>query len=152
MDSAYSTALYKYEESIEYYKNTYLVISIVLVIIAIFLLYYHINKGIVTEKKCIGILRSLGASQNDIINIYLFQGVLISALISIIVTVFILSMVNIANLWMAEKIISGAILISISPLMIVESIFISFIAMLFAVLIPTIKLSRMKPIDVIRKI
>jgi len=152
VDSAYSGALYKYEESIEYYKNTYLLISCVLIIMAIFLLYYHINNGIISEKKTIGILRSLGASQNDIVKIYLFQGLIISLFISFIVTSLILSLVPGVNILMAQKVINGAVLIKISPLMIIESIFSSFIAMLFAVLIPTIKLSRMKPIDVIRKI
>lgn len=150
--SPYSEELYQYEENIGYFRYNLFLISGIILIISIFLLYYYISNCIASEKKNIGILRSLGAKQRDIESIYLLQGTLISFIISSITTSIIIPLVGYANILQSKNIIIGAILITLNPLMIVESLFTSFIAMLFAVLIPTIKLSRMKPIDVIRKI
>lgn len=149
----YSKEIYNYEASyLNSTKDIIFIFSIVLLSSAIFITYYYISSIINQDKRKIGIFRSLGATSLNIVGIYLIQGLIIALLITSIAASCAFPVVHLANKAYSVEMIEGIIMLSFSPLMIIELLFTSVITVLLAVIIPTIKLSKMKPIDVIRKI
>lgn len=150
IDSVFSNDLYNYEMSLSYTKNNFLVTSIIMLFFSVLLIYNFIINNIKHQKKNIGILRSLGASNVDIIKIYIIEGFFIATIIAFVSMLTIMIWINIQNLYPPDYVLKGAILMRVNSLIIIESIFIPYLTIILAVIIPIIKISKMKPIDAIK--
>ncbi len=136
---------------INVFKKVGLYISIVLLVFTIFLISNFVITSITYRKKEIGVLRALGAKTNDIVKIFLWEGIalaLISAVITSILLIVVTNALNILIMDEASLILTPFILGVRQFVMIFVLV---FVVVIVASIIPINRISRMKPIDAILK-
>lgn len=150
--SEYAEEMYNYGHRTEVNSGDFIALSIILMLFSILLIYYNISSTIKHQKKTIGVLRSLGISITDVLKIYIIEGLFIATIIASISLAVSLIWIHIANITSAVDVAEGVVLLRANWLVITEILFTPYIAVLIAVLFSTKNLTRMKPIDVIRKV
>ena len=145
----YSESILLLVETIAMLKKITFYLSIAFVLFTVVLISNFIFTSINYQKRNIGILRALGTRQNDIIKIFVLEGFIISIFTGLISTIGLISVSNIIN----NTILNGTSM-ALTPFIInVQVVFTLFIT-IFAIIIissvvPLIKFSKMKPVDVI---
>ena len=130
-----------------------LILFCVICLIVSVLLESLISSSLINEKsKDIGILRSLGASTKNVLSILLIQNIIIgiiSGLIGVALTLIVGTLLN-SLILNSVNLFSGT-LISFNPLVILLVFIASILIQLLSSLIPILKFSFKKPIDVIKR-
>ncbi len=140
------------KEYIEDFSNLFLYVALVVVVFSVFLLFNYVATSIISKKQSIGVLRGLGASSKNIFLMFMVESVIISLISGILATIFsyvaciIVSgyIMNIMNLAISF------VLFGLRQILII--IFASLLTGFLASLIPIIKITKEKPVDLIRKI
>lgn len=141
-----------YLNQIELYHKLSMYMGSILLLFTIILISNFMFTSIDYRKKDIGILRSMGARTFDIIKIFVWEGIimaLISALIGVGLFVWIGTILN-------NTVMSNSLNISLKPFLVgnqelIMIGFVSIIVFLVSTVIPLMKISKMKPIDLILK-
>lgn len=149
-----ATSIYSFEvtslvSTINLLKTFALYASIVLLIFTIFLIGNFVITSINYRKKEIGILRALGARSNDIIKIFMWEGLTLALISATLASIILVGVTNLLNTFL----MAGASLI-ITPFIIgirqfIVIYLVVFVVAIIASIIPSIKISKMKPIDAI---
>jgi ABC-type lipoprotein export system ATPase subunit/ABC-type antimicrobial peptide transport system permease subunit len=124
-------------------------LSIALLLFSIILISNFIFTSINYQKRNIGILRALGARQYDIIKIFLLEGLIIAIFTGLTSAIGLIVVSNIIN----NTILNGTSM-ALTPFVInVQIVLTLFVTILVIIIIssviPLIKFSKMKPVDVI---
>ncbi len=125
-----------------------LIVAFIFFIFAFLLFTNYISMSIMNSKKEIGILRSLGASKNDVSKIFSLESIMIgiiSSLISIIF--FIISSIVIGNYLSSDYYNFSAFVFQ--PIVILITIIISVIISILISSLNSRKISKLNPIDAI---
>ncbi len=151
----YQLSKYYMESDIYTVTHMYSIFSIIILIVAFvffifaFLLFTnYISMSIMNSKKEIGILRSLGASKNDVSKIFSLESImigLISSLISVIF--FIISSIVIGNYLSSDYYNFTAVVFQ--PIVILITAIISILISIFISSLNSRKISKLNPIDAI---
>ena len=145
----YSLSVESYNEQIKTFKSFILIGMITFLVFSILLISNFMFNSISNRKKDIGILKSLGSKDIDIIKIFISEGIflsIISSIVSIIMTIVLFNVLNNTTMKTEYSIISP-FYINIKPILI-TFIYILFVVLLSSI-VPLIKISKMKPIDAI---
>ena len=127
------------------------VFGCIMIVIAVLVLINFLLNNIFSRKTEIGILRAMGAKQKDIIHIFFLEGMIILAVTLLGGFAFGYGAVTMVNGMIIESIGYPLTLIGFNFWACLELLAIGFIASLFALIMPFVKLNKMKPIDIIRK-
>ncbi len=128
-----------------------LILTIVLAIIPAFFLYLFNNISIDLKKKEIGILKSIGSSNNQVMSIFLLQAVLIgiiSLIVAIIGTVLLTNIV--ASIVFRDAARYGVTGYSFTLDNFVYISVLTFIICTMSLLLPYIKFNRQAPINIVK--
>jgi lipoprotein-releasing system permease protein len=125
--------------------------AIVLSMFSIFMIYNYIAVSISTKKQSVGVLRGLGASGKNILCIFLVESVivaLLNGLLANILTVLGCSfvnayIVNIMNISVHFALFGGRQVLLIMA--------ISLLTAILSATLPILKISKKKPIELIRR-
>lgn len=147
----FSTSLEVYSDTIKSFSIFAFIGIIVFTLFSFTLIMNFMFNSISSRKKDIGILKSLGAKNKDIVKIFIIEGLLLSFLsiiFNIFITYLLFQLLNNTMMQIEYNTINpfyiNLKLISLSAVYIITSILISSI-------IPLLKISKMKPIDAINK-
>ena len=139
------------ETMIKQVANLFLYAAIALALLAIFLLYNYISTSISSKKQSVGVLRGLGAGGKDILLTFLSESLIIalvngilavalSAVGCTLVNAYILHIMNVSipfALFGARQVLVIAI--------------ITFVTAIASSALPIIKISKKKPVELIRR-
>ena len=133
------------------FANLFLYAAIVLSMFSIFMIYNYIAVSISTKKQSVGVLRGLGASGKNILCIFLVESVivaLLNGLLANILTVLGCSfvnayIVNIMNISVHFALFGGRQVLLIMA--------ISLLTAILSATLPILKISKKKPIELIRR-
>jgi len=151
LTNEFSTSLEVYSDNMKSISIFAFIGIIVFTLFSFILIMNFMFNSISSRKKDIGILKSLGARNKDIIKIFIIEGLLLSflsILFNILITYLLFQLLNNTMMYIEYNSINpfyiNLKLISLSAIYIIISILISSI-------IPLLKISKMKPIDAINK-
>ncbi len=139
------------ETMIKQVANLFLYAAIALALLAIFLLYNYISTSISSKKQSVGVLRGLGAGGKDILLTFLSEsliiafangvlGITLSALGCMLVNSYFLHVMNVA---IPFALFGGRQVLVIAA--------ITFITAIVSSALPIIKISKKKPVELIRR-
>jgi ABC-type antimicrobial peptide transport system permease subunit len=140
------------KEYIEQFSTLFLYVALVVVVFSVFLLFNYIATSIVSKRQSIGVLRGLGASSKNIFFMFTVESFIISLISGIFATIF---------SYVACIIVSGYIMnimnLSISFVLfgarqIIIIMLASLVTGFLASLIPIIRITKEKPVELIRKV
>ena len=136
---------YSIKEMIDEIGPAFIYVAIFFSVFAFLIVYNFISSSVKARRKEIGVLRSMGARNNDVIRIFGSEIVIMSIIIFVISLFFVNSTVKAINDTFTQVIMLSFFKCS----------FIYFVCLLFLVIasiIPLIKILKNNPIDAIRKI
>lgn len=140
--------IFKIQDTIRYS------ITIAILVVSGFGIYNILNIVINQKKREIAILRSIGYEANDILIIFLIQGVILGiagAIFGMLIGNFIchrLKMIQFSSPFLSTK--SGYMLISFHYKIYIQAFTLAFIATLLASIIPARAAGKLEPIEIIR--
>jgi ABC-type antimicrobial peptide transport system permease subunit len=108
-----------------------------------------INSSIKFRKKEIGTLRALGCRSNDIIQMFLYESIILMVIALIISFAIIPKIINSINGFIVEQLLMNVNVLSFGMTQVLEITGIMFIIVILANVIPVRKITKMKPIDAI---
>ncbi len=147
----YADELYNYEFSgLSYVRDIFFAMAIALTVIALFIFVFYLLNIINNDKKTLGILRSLGASRGSVTGIYIWQGIIISAIIAVISLAAAIPFIIYQNHSIAKQILKGATVLNLTFSLIAEVILLPFVVMAVAVVGAVSKILKSQPIDIIK--
>ncbi len=139
------------EDMIRQAANLFLYVALLLAAFSIFMLYNYISTSIASKKQSIGVLRGLGAGGKDILRTFLSESLLIgvvNGILAIGLTVLGCSIVNSYIMNTMNIFISFAIF-GIRQVLVITGV--SLLTVVLASALPIVKISRRKPVDLIRR-
>ena len=139
------------EMMIRGFAELFLYAAIVLSVFSIFMLYNYISVSIQSKKQSVGVLRALGAGGKEILYTFLSESIIVAVINGILANFFAVLgcsfvnsyIVNVMNISVHFALFGGR-----------QIIFIAAISLLTAILsstLPIIKISKKKPIELIRR-
>ena len=136
---------YSLKELIDEIGPALIYVAIFFGFFAFLIVFNFISSSIKSRKKEIGVLRSMGARNNDVLRIFGSEIIIMSIIIFIVSLFFTNSTVNSIN-----DTFTNVIMLSFFKCTVIYLICVLFLA--FASIIPLIKILKNNPIDAIRKI
>ena len=137
-------------EMVKQFANLFLYIAIVLALFSVFMLYNYISASIVAKKRSIGVLRALGSGCKDIVSMFITESLIIAAINGVLASIvakvgciFVNSYIrNVMNLAIDFALydIRQVVLIIVA----------SILTAIASSIIPIIKISKEKPVNLIR--
>ena len=132
------------------FANLFLYAAIVLALFSIFMLYNYISASIIAKKRSIGVLRALGSGCKDIVSMFITESLIIAAIngalasiVAKIGCIFVNSYIrNVMNLAIDFALydVRQVVLIILA----------SVLTAIVSSIIPIIKISKEKPVNLIR--
>lgn len=139
------------EDMIRQAANLFLYVALLLLAFSIFMLYNYISTSIASKKQSIGVLRGLGAGGKDILRTFLSESLVIGVINGVLavgLTVLGCSIVNSYIMNTMNIFISFAIF-GIRQVFVITGV--SLLTVVLASVLPIIKISKRKPVDLIRR-
>lgn len=143
-----------YYNSIEtYYRSMSYIKKFVVIGLSIFIIFSFILIGslvassIVSRKKDIGILKSLGAKKIDIIRIFILEDFILAIMSSIVSIIFLIILFIFLNNTMMETNYVAINAFYMNPKLMIFTFIYIFILVIVSSIVPLIKMTKMKPID-----
>lgn len=118
---------------------------------SIVLLCTFIYSSINANKKRIGVLRALGSRTKDCIDIFILENALIGLFTFIISSILILIITNLINLYISSNVGFYLWMFKCDYSVFIYTLITVIISIIFSSILPIVRLSKMKPIDVINK-
>lgn len=153
IESPFSRAIYDNKVSIMVTGYVLLFISIAASIIMILSMAGLLSQNYTAQKKEIGILRSLGAKKSDIMKIFLFQAILLCALVLVVSLAGVYITALWQNVWTLRN-FGFMDIVTVKPIWSTVLLICgtSVAIPLLAAIIPLIKISKMRPVDAIKNL
>lgn len=149
IETIYSKTINSLDKSVSKLKVLFKNISYGLVILSIVILTLYILMSVNSNKKDIGILRSLGTRISDIYKIYYLEGFIIG-IISVILSLFMMYFgIPVINNYISSDLFYSVKPVVFNPYALLYTIAIIFMVVTISSLIPLIKISKSKVIDII---
>ncbi|MDE7167535.1 MAG: FtsX-like permease family protein, partial [Clostridia bacterium] len=148
----YANLIYGFERGISLFKIIFSTIAAVLSVILLLLVMNLISFSILNRKKEIGILSALGATNRDIIKIFLIEILFIAAVAFVVNLVAIIVATVVFNKTFCAAYTLGVTLLRVDIVTVTTLIVSSFGLLLLAALIPLRKIIKLKPIDAIKNL
>jgi ABC-type antimicrobial peptide transport system permease subunit len=139
------------EELIKQGADLFLYIALVLAAFSIFMLFNYIATSIVNKRQTIGVLRGLGSGSRDVLRMFLCESIIIALINAVLATViaavgcvfvnsYILNVMNVSIPFAIFGIRQGLIIFALS-----------FVTAIASSALPIFKITREKPVDLIRR-
>lgn len=159
-ESGISSTVYMIAQVFDIFAVIFRYLALILGIFSTILLFNFVSLSVINKQKEIGILRAIGARGSDVSKIFLIEAAIIAAItvvfswLLMFVGVWAVNALLVSNLqsFLQSDIISRISLlgVSVSPLALV--LIACAVITLLATLIPVIKISKMRPVEAIKKI
>ncbi len=141
----------KNEMIIRQIADLFLYVALALASISIFMLYNYISTSISSKRRSVGVLRALGAGGKDILRTFLIESLIIAIINGALACVFSAwgcvlvnsYVMNIMNIYVAFA------LFGVRQIIII--ILVSFLTAFISSALPIIKISKKKPVELIRR-
>lgn len=132
-------------------KRIFLILSIILGFFSGLMLYHFISLSIKDEQKTIGILKALGTSKSDIFFLYFAKNIVIVSIIYLfsLITTFVVGYCF--NVLLSNYFRLQIFMLTPGIRQILMLLLFSAVICFAATFLPTHKISKMKPIDAIKK-
>jgi len=127
-------------------------VGIVLIIISGILIYSYISQSIYTKQKEIGIMRSLGASKEEVSRIYLIESLMVVMLAYIFSLLLVIIAVQLQNKSITQSWNLSIMLLYIDYKTILSGIGIALLSSIISAYIPIRKMILLTPISAIRNL
>lgn len=139
------------ETAVRQSADLFLYVALVLAAFSVFMFFNYITTSIVNKRQSIGVLRGLGSNRKDILLMFICESIIIALINAILATVFTAVGCIFVNMYINNVMnitIPFAIFGARQGLLIFG---ISVITALISSILPIIKISNEKPVDLIRK-
>jgi len=144
-----SDSMIQIKQSVDSMREITLTIFIIVSVFSIFLMFNYMSQSIEFKKKDIGILRSLGTRFKDITKIFTVEALLVSLVSSVVSIVGLLyASINI-NQILKSRTFYQVNVFEVELSLIVWLILFSVLTTVISSLLPMIKLSKMKVVDLL---
>ncbi|MDR0850197.1 MAG: ATP-binding cassette domain-containing protein [Christensenellaceae bacterium] len=159
-ESGISNTVYMIAQVFDIFAIIFRYLALILGIFSTILLFNFVSLSVINKQKEIGILRAIGARGIDVSKIFLIEAFIIAAItvafawLLMFVGVWAVNALLIDNLqtFLQSNVITKISLLAVSVSPLVFVLVACGIITLIATLIPVIKISRMRPVDAIKKI
>lgn len=136
------------ENLMDRFVTIFYIAAAILAVFVTLLLYNFISISIQNKRKDIGILRALGARGRDVMQIFVFEGILIALIIMAISVPSVMIISRFASNYLYS--VLPVTLISFTPIVALEMCVLTLIIIVLSSFIPVMNISRKKPIDAIK--
>lgn len=139
------------EPIIKQVANLFLYVAITLALLSVFMLYNYISTSIANKKQSVGVLRGLGAGGKDILLTFLSESLIISIVNGILANVFAALGCLLVNSYIVN-IMNVSIhfaLFGARQILIIAAI--SLLTAILSSALPIVKISKKKPVELIRR-
>ena len=139
------------ETSIRQIADLFLYVAIALALFSVFMLYNYISTSIANKRQSVGVLRALGAGSKDIFIVFIIESLAIGIVNAILANLLALLGCAIVNAYIVETMF---ISIHFAIFGWRQILFISGIGLataLIASALPIVRISKKKPVDLIRR-
>lgn len=134
------------------FADLFLYAAIVLAIFSVFMLYNYISASIVAKKRSIGVLRALGSGCKDIVSMFITESLIIAAINGVLASIVAKIGCIFVNSYI-RNIMNLAIDFALYDVrQVVLIIFASVLTAIASSIIPIIKISKEKPVNLIREL
>ncbi len=139
------------EPTIRKGANLFLYVDIALSVFAIFMLYTYISTSIASKKQSVGILRGLGAGGKNILLMFLIESLIVAVVNGIFANVFAVLGCMLVNTYIVEvmNISVHFALFGLRQILIITGI--SLLTAVASSSLPIVKISKKKPVELIRR-
>lgn len=129
----------------------FLYADIALLLFSIFMLYNYMSTSISGKKQSVGILRALGAGGKDVLLIFFTESFIVSLINGVLATVFAWLGCSLVNAYIVEimNISVHFALFGVRQVLIILAI--SLLTAIVSSILPIIKISKEKPVELIRR-
>ena len=139
------------EQAIRQSADLFLYVAIVLAVFSAFMFFNYIATSIVNKRPSIGILRGLGSNRKDILLMFVSESIIIALINAVLATALAAVGCIFVNLYI-NNVMNIAIPFAIFGIRQFFLIFgVSIITAIISSALPIIKISKEKPVDLIRK-
>ena len=133
------------------FANLFLYVAIVLAAFSIFMLYNYISASIIAKKQSIGVLRALGSGCKDIIIMFITESLIIAIINGILASFVAAGGCVLVNMYI-RNVMNLAIDFALYDVrQVIIIITASIVTAIASSLIPIIKISKEKPVNLIRE-
>lgn len=157
--SEISTTLYMVNEIFNIFSIVFQWVALILGIFSVILLFNFVSLSVINKQKDIGILRALGAKGTDVSKIFMIETLIVGAITTVLSWGLIFVGTELVNIllyngfkgYLQSTAIDKVALLSVGIWPILAVLIACFVVTLIATIIPTIRISKMKPVDAIKK-
>ena len=139
------------EIMIKQITDLFLYAAIALALLSVFMLYNYISTSIASKKQSVGVLRGLGAGGKDILLTFLSESLIIALINGILAGVFARFGCSFVNSYIVETINVSIYFALFGIRQIAIIALISLLTAIISSALPIIKISKRKPVDLIRR-
>lgn len=139
------------ELMIKQIANLFLYAAIALALLSVFMLYNYISTSISSKKRSVGVLRGLGAGGKDILLTFLSESLIIAIVNGILANAFAYFGCSFVNSYIVDTINVSIHFALFGARQIAIIAAISLMTAILSSALPIIKISKKKPVDLIRR-
>ena len=139
------------KDMIKQIADLFLYVALALAAFSVFMLYNYISTSIANKKQSVGVLRGLGAGGKDILLMFLSESLIISIINGVFANVLAAIGCSLVNSYIINtmNITLHFALFGIRQIMIIAAI--SLLTAIISSALPIIKISKKKPVELIRR-
>lgn len=138
-------------EFIAQFSRLFLYVALVVVVFSVFMLFNYILTSIISKRQSIGVLRGLGASGKNIFHMFLIESLIISIINGILACIVSYIASSIVNNYILTIMNLGVRFVLFGFRQIIIIMVASLTTGFLSSLLPIIKISKEKPVELIRK-
>lgn len=158
--SELSETLYMVANIFKIFSIVFRWVALILGIFSVILLFNFVSLSVVNKQKDIGILRAIGAKGSDVSKIFLIESAIMGAITVVFSWALIFVGTSLVNSllvgsfksFLQSTVIEKITLLSAGIVPLGAVLLACIVVVFLATIIPTIRISRMKPVDAIKKI
>lgn len=148
----YSKSLYQINDSITKLSGLLYVIGGMVTIFTSLMIFMFISASIHKKQKEIGILRAIGARGIDVSKIYIFEGLLIGIISSVLANIILVQLVKLINYVLTKNMNIDLIILNFGKLNMIIVFSLALIVVSISSFLPVRRITVMKPIKAIKSI
>ncbi|MBQ8308543.1 MAG: ATP-binding cassette domain-containing protein [Clostridia bacterium] len=139
------------ETMIRQVADLFLYAALALALFSVFMLYNYMSTSIASKKQSVGVLRGLGAGGKDVLITFLSESLIVSVINGILANVFAVIGCALVNAYIVEimNISIHFALFGVRQVLIIAAI--SLLTAIASSAIPIVKISKKKPVELIRR-